>query len=380
MAEAEVQTRLPALHLTLSPDAPNWEEVKEDLAVLDWLNPEIETCTLLVGKAIQLLDTYATAALAGTARFNVMNLNTVKFFMNNAFSHFLSYKNEIKDACAEAKKRMLELGFFLKAKELLLAQTEDTLAEVFKAVVLRYEDMKMQAKGLFLYLKSAFQTEFSKDIEDFIDEQFFKQVLKDSKYALRQNDETEDLFLKYDRTYAPTYSTYYSNYPSYSWANSYNRDSIYFGEMNEEEQRHGYGEINYSNGDIYKGNWAADKHDGRGVYIWKDHGRYEGDFVEGKMQGNGKRVYQSGNVYVGQFVDGKKHGQGTMKYTNGDEYNGQWDDDYMHGRGTYTWAQGDSFTGKFVKDRREDKGTLTMASGEVVEAEWVNGKMRIAQV
>lgn len=379
MAEAEVQTRLPALHHSLSPEAPNWEEVKEDLVALDWLNPEVETCSLLVGNALKLLDVYATAALLGIPRLNIMTLNTVKFFFNNAFSHFLSYKNEIKDACAEAKKRMGELEFFVKAKELLSAQSEDTLTEAFKAVVRKYEDMKAQGKGLFLYLKSAFQTEFSKDIEDFLDEQFYKQALKELKYTLKQNDESEDLFLKYDRTYAPTYSTYYSNYPAYSWANSYNRDSIYFGELNEEGLRHGYGEITYSNGDIYKGNWTNDKHDGRGVYIWKEYGRYEGDFVEGKMQGNGKRVYHSGNVYVGQFIDGKKHGPGTMKYTNGDEYNGQWDDDYMHGRGTYTWAQGDSFTGKFAKDKREGKGTLTLASGEVIEAEWVNGKMRTAQ-
>lgn len=379
MAEAEVQTRLPALYRMLCASSPNWDEVRDDLVVLDWLNPEIETCSQLVSNGFKLLDLYATAALSDIPRFNIMQLNTVKFYYNNAFNHFMGYKNEVKDACTEAKKLIADLGFFEKAKDLLAEQSEDSLPEVFKNVIRHYEQMKANGKGLFLYLKSAFQTEFSKDIEDYLDEQLYKQVMRELKHALYNTMDCRELFLKYDRTYAPTYSTFYSNYPSYSWSNTYNRDSIYFGELSEDGLRHGYGEITYANGDIYKGNWINDKQDGRGVYLWKEYGRYEGDFVDGKMQGNGKRVYQSGNVYIGQFVDGKKHGQGTMKYANGDEYNGQWDDDYMHGRGTYTWSQGDSFTGKFVKDRREGKGTLTLASGEVIEAEWLSGKMRVTQ-
>lgn len=382
MAEAEVQDKLPHIVESLNKlsETKDWEQIREDLASLNWLDSNIQSIATLITAVFRLLDAYALGDLTQQPRCKVLKLNTVKMFLNTSFYNFAAYRNEIKEASSECKKRITDLQFFVKAKELLTSAETEALPGVFTNIVRIFEELKSLAKSVTLHLKSSFQADHNKEIEDFIDEQFYKQVLKDINNTLRGINECEETLARYDRTYATTYTPHYSTYPSHVWPSYSTRENIYFGELNERGQRHGYGEVTYSNSDVYKGSWVNDKPEGRGVYLWKDNGRYEGDFVGGKMHGLGKRVYSSGNVYTGSFMDGKKQGSGIMKYSNGDEYNGFWDDDYMHGVGIYTWAQGDSFEGKFVKDRREGKGTLKLASGEVIEAEWVGGKMRQGQV
>ena len=381
MAEAEVQSKVPNVFESINkaPGDKDWEQIREDLVALNWLDTGIQSIAPLISSVFKMLDSYALNDLAHETRFKVLRLNSVKMFLNTAFYNFAAYRNEIKDASSECKKRITSLEFFVKANEKLTGAQGEALFTALKEIVKIFEEMKTLAKSVTLHLKSSFQSDHNKEIEDYINEQFFKQVLKDFKESLRENEEAYQTVSNYDKQYVTTYTAHYGNYPGHVWPNSYARENIYFGELNEAGQRHGYGEITYSNSDTYKGSWVNDKPEGRGVYIWKESGRYEGDFLAAKMHGNGKRVYSTGNVYTGQFADGKKSGNGIMKYNNGDEYNGEWDDDYMHGRGTYTWAQGDSFTGKFVKDRREGKGTLTLASGEVIEGEWAANKMRATQ-
>jgi hypothetical protein len=381
MAEAEVQEKLPNIYESVcrTPELKNWDQIRDDLLSLNWLDINIQSIAPLIANVFTLLDSYTLCDLSHQPRTKLLKLNTVKMFLNTAFYNFASYRNEIKDASAECKKRISDLQFFVKAKESLELAEEEALPGTFKEVVRVFEEMKSLAKSVTLHLKSSFQADHNKEIEDYIDEQFFKQVLKEVKSKVKDVSECAETFYRFDRNYASVYTPHYSNYPSQVWPTYTARENIYFGELNEAGLREGYGEITYSNSDVYKGSWVNDKPEGRGVYLWKDSGRYEGDFLAGKIHGQGKRVYHSGNVYIGSFVDGKKKGNGIMKYSNGDEYNGEWDDDYLHGRGTYTWAQGDNFVGKFVKDKREGKGTLTMSSGEVLEAEWVGGKIRAGQ-
>lgn len=382
MAETEVQAKLPRIYESINktPDPKNWDQIHSDLVTLSWLDPNTQTIPPLISGVFKLLDFYALSDLTHQPHYKVLKLNTVKMFLNTAFYNSAAYRNEIKEATTECKKRISDLQFFVKAKERLTEVEASELPAAFKEVVRVFEELKSLAKSVTLHLKSSFQADHNKEIEDFIDEQFFKQVLNEVKSSIRGIDECALTFARYDRSYSSTYIPHYGNYPSHAWPSYTARENIYFGELNESGLRHGYGEITYSNSDVYKGSWVNDKPEGRGVYVWKDNGRYEGDFLAGKMHGHGKRVYASGNVYTGSFVDGRKQGNGMMKYSNRDEYSGEWDDDFMHGRGTYTWAQGDNFVGKFSKDRREGKGTLTLASGEVIEAEWVNGKIRQGQV
>jgi len=382
MAETEVREKLPNIFQSINktPELKNWEQIRTDLASLNWLDVNIQAISPLIANVFTLLDSYALSDLTLQPCCKLLKLNTVKMFLNTAFYNFAAYRNEIKEAGAECKKRITDLQFFGKARERLEQAETQALPAAFREVVRIFEEMKSLAKSVTLHLKSSFQADHNKEIEDYIDEQFYKQVLKEVKSKVMDVSECAAALTRYDRNYISTYAPHSSNYSSHVWPSYTARENIYFGELNEAGLRHGYGEITYSNSDVYKGFWANDKPEGRGVYLWKDSGRYEGDFLEGKLHGHGKRVYHSGNEYTGSFAEGKKRGNGLMKYSNGDEYSGEWEDDYMQGRGTYTWAQGDSFVGKFVRDKREGKGTLTLTSGEVMEAEWVNGKMRQGQV
>lgn len=92
-----------------------------------------------------------------------------------------------------------------------------------------------------------------------------------------------------------------------------------------------YREINYNNGDQYKGEVKEGtniKH-GKGIYIWaRGVGQYEGD-----------------------WVNDSKTGYGVFTWKNGDRYAGEWMNNNMHGRGVYTYADGDRLDGYFANDK-----------------------------
>ncbi len=47
------------------------------------------------------------------------------------------------------------------------------------------------------------------------------------------------------------------------------------------------GEMKYSNGDIYNGNWSKDKAQGYGEIKFANNSKYEGQWEEGKINGQG---------------------------------------------------------------------------------------------
>lgn len=73
----------------------------------------------------------------------------------------------------------------------------------------------------------------------------------------------------------------------------------------------------YSNGDVYKGQWVADKKHGKGVM-----------------------TYANKDVFDNEWIESTKWGQGVMKYHNGDVYSGEWSADKHHGKGTFDYADG----------------------------------------
>ena len=55
-------------------------------------------------------------------------------------------------------------------------------------------------------------------------------------------------------------------------------------------------------------------------------------------EGRGNLSYANGNVYDGEFRADKKEGRGKMSYANSDVYDGEFKADKKEGRGTYTNA------------------------------------------
>lgn len=375
--EQEVQTLVPRLHshLTSCQTPLNWAEVLLDLKALNCLQASMLHVSPLCGNTLRIADDLALGQLESrVARFNILKSNSVKLFFTEVFEKFGTNKAEMKDAHAVIRAKSQDMGFFITGGKYLSDRPDSDLESETNRLISIYEDLKFSLQSLFFHLRPSFQAETSREIDDFLEEQFYTQVLSPLKPRLSAYESSQAIYKTYDRNYAVSLMSRPRSLISQVWGSNYNKETIYCGEL-VEGLRQGYGKVTYSTGDWYEGYWDSDKYAGKGLYVWRDRGSYEGDFEAGKMQGQGKRFYPSGAVYTGDFQDGRKHGSGTMVFANRDEYTGTWAEDCMHGLGTYTWTSGGVYTGNFVRDRREGKGRLVLGPEEVHEGEWAAGKL-----
>lgn len=375
-AELQVQQKQLALHTAIKRTEPaeaDWEGIRDDLEKLNWLI-EDNNISELINAVWSIIETNACQSLEGITRFRVLNLSRVKVFVTTVAHNISNLRDDIRDICSMCKKYISDFSYFAKANQLVRDSAD--MATDFSLVAKVYEEAKSQLLLNFIHLDKAYNLEYGKGIGKALDEAFYSLVVSPNKPTLINEASIATLVSKYSAITTtarkPNYSSgFYASYNSHS----YQRDSIYLGELDEDDRRNGYGKCTYYNGDIYEGLWRDDKPHGRGVYYWRLGGRYEGDFADGKMDGRGKRSFASGAVYEGDFEAGRKHGHGSIRFKNGDTYEGGWDYDDMSGEGVYTWNTGDSFTGKFRQDRREGPGVLTLESGEVITGEWLDGKL-----
>lgn len=78
----------------------------------------------------------------------------------------------------------------------------------------------------------------------------------------------------------------------------YSDSSCYEGQLNR-GKREGMGFIEFTNGDVYLGEWKDDLFDGKGTYVFGYGDRYDGEVKGGRKEGYGEYFYASGNVYKG---------------------------------------------------------------------------------
>ena len=84
-------------------------------------------------------------------------------------------------------------------------------------------------------------------------------------------------------------------------------DSIYYGQVNSENKKHGIGTLYYDNDFYYYGMFENDSMTGIGI------------------SGNPNIV-----KYVGEHKDGKRDGRGILYMADGREYEGTWRENRMH--------------------------------------------------
>mmetsp|Transcript_7603 Transcript_7603/g.14265 ORF Transcript_7603/g.14265 Transcript_7603/m.14265 type:complete len:387 (+) Transcript_7603:3064-4224(+) len=382
MSEAEllVSTKLPHIHQAIiRQDNPtlDWSDIVSDLEALNWLD-EGNNRAEIISAVWSITQRNAAAALSGTQRFKILKLSRAKVFVTTVAHTISNDREEMKNMTTLCKKHITDFTFFILANQLLKESTD--IAEDFTRIVEVYEEAKNQITTNLIHLDKSYTIDVNKSLGKHLDENFYVKVISPNRTQLNDTPSIATTLSKYNSY--PTaarqtaYNTsFYPNYSSYPYS-SYQRDSVYLGELAEGNRREGFGKCTYYNGDSYEGFWSDDRPHGQGVYTWKDGGRYEGEFLDGKMQGKGKRTFASGAVYEGDFENGKKHGVGRITFKNGDSYEGEWDYDDMSGSGVYTWHTGDKFTGKFRRDKREGPGVLTLESGEIIQGEWVDGKMK----
>ena len=75
-------------------------------------------------------------------------------------------------------------------------------------------------------------------------------------------------------------------------------------------------EIEYKNGDFYKGSMVNLEEEGIGEMRRSNGDEYKGNFVNGEYDGKGKLKFKNGNIYDGRFKKGKFDGYGIFFDSN----------------------------------------------------------------
>ncbi|MBR5528278.1 MAG: hypothetical protein IKV97_04680 [Clostridia bacterium] len=155
----------------------------------------------------------------------------------------------------------------------------------------------------------------------------------------------------------------------------YSNGDIYDGEFSG-FYRNGQGHMTYAaTGDTYEGQFSDDKMSGKGIYRSADGSVYDGEFLDGKKSGTGKYIWSDGSTYEGGFLENRKNGSGKYHGADGAEYVGDYENDRKNGKGTYTYPNGDKYIGDFVDDMRQGLGTYIWANGESYVGEFL-GNMK----
>ena len=135
-----------------------------------------------------------------------------------------------------------------------------------------------------------------------------------------------------------------------------------------------FGTFNFSNGEIYVGEWVDDKHDGFGTYSWPDGRKYFGEYRADKQHGKGTQTWPDGRKYVGEFRDGMLSGQGTYTWPDGQKYFGEYRGSVKNGQGTHTWPDGEKYVGDFRDGKLSGHGIYTWPDGQKYVGEYRDDK------
>ncbi len=124
----------------------------------------------------------------------------------------------------------------------------------------------------------------------------------------------------------------------------------------------GQGKMEYTNGQVYEGEWKNGVRSGQGRCTWPDGGYYDGEWANDKWNGQGTN-YIGGSkdvsFYVGGFVDGERDGHGIYTWPSGDSIETEWVNGVKNGKGTYTWSGGTVAAGEYVDNEWDGECTIT---------------------
>lgn len=168
---------------------------------------------------------------------------------------------------------------------------------------------------------------------------------------------------------------------------------VYTGQINSLGERHGSGQLIYSNGDRYEGEWRSGVKHGFGSLIIANEGSktgywqgdemvygevkhrngrtYTGEWKTGRYEGFG-RMIDGKLIFIGEFSDGQKFGQG-CEYREGSLYFGSWSHGEKAGKGLQYY---DNFMyyGDFLHDQREGTGFAAWRQGLIYDGPFALGE------
>ena len=150
--------------------------------------------------------------------------------------------------------------------------------------------------------------------------------------------------------------------------------SIYQGEMNIENKKHGFGKLITKKYTLI-GTWRKNKFTGWGRETDNNENYLEAKFINGLANGKGILVHRQKSRYIGDFVNSLRCGKGEL-ITKKIYYKGDFLNDSMHGFGKIIFLkEGHKYEGQFKNNRIEGWGILYWKNGDRYEGQVKNGKM-----
>lgn len=121
---------------------------------------------------------------------------------------------------------------------------------------------------------------------------------------------------------------------------------------------HGKGDITYSSGNSYSGEWKLGEQHGYGVMRYADGSVYEGNWKNGETEGYGILTEASGKRFEGQWRNGKLDGEAKIESPEGIRFEGTLKEGELF-YGKVTYPEGVAYEGPFKGIRPHGKGTIT---------------------
>lgn len=126
------------------------------------------------------------------------------------------------------------------------------------------------------------------------------------------------------------------------------RQEPFVGERNHMGQRHGRGIMKYPNGCHYNGCFVNDKRHGFGECWYPNGCVYTGFWSEGKRDGVGKMIYADrGDVYEGEWMADRRHGRGIYFRSDGRADVARYDSHDVVGEGVQ-WSPNREFSVRLI--------------------------------
>ena len=163
-----------------------------------------------------------------------------------------------------------------------------------------------------------------------------------------------------------------------SWFELEYEGGKYTGQLKgEEDIRHGFGVITYTDGtgSVYMGGFEDDKFDGYGEYRYRGGSGFKGQFKNDEKI-YGKETYPDGTIYIGGFQNLKKNGHGFCTYIDGSMYEGFFLNGQKSGTGTYIRPGFCEMSGEWQNDKLNGHGVTKTSDGIVYEGDHENGMIQ----
>jgi hypothetical protein len=101
-----------------------------------------------------------------------------------------------------------------------------------------------------------------------------------------------------------------------------------------------------------------------------------GEFVDSRRNGRGYRLYSNGFMFKGEYANDKKVDGIVCEFSTGSEiYNGEWFNDNYHGHGTLRNPFNKSvYQGQFINGLFDGQGKILWSTGDYYEGEFRQGR------